>query len=944
MWRNTRYDLQQYSHLGLADSAITWGNPIRVSAGRLTRGGAPFYVNGHGLHAQTYGSIHATATRAEIDTLVGYWRDTGVNALSVMEMEHYGLAISGTQKGRPTSCWDNGYQWTTSKTWTAGDVCYTLDTSGFTRVTRRYLCDTGGAGATSGSGPTGTTATINGISDGAAAKWHYIGPAYESYLETFWTGDGNSAGFDYLMDACGRAGIYVMIRFDRWETVFQHLTDGYQCNGSSGVSGGNLSFHRMLWPLDGTSGTVDMMQGIMDHLDQWLTRVNSVNGRRYADDHTLLGFDVLNEQGLANGFFNSSDSASSNTWDYLCKAGSTTGGSTEPNSAIVAWWDAKFLAWYQDTYSSTPAIDYGKANTLPVYRYTGALGPNVAARDRYYAGSTAGVWVTRVARFLRETEAEFVTTIRDHVRSRSAHALFQAGQLAYVFPTTVALGDICDSHTYGNATNTSSNPVTDTITSGGGKGVSWVAGTLTAVFSAAPTRSLLVGQKVRVTQTSGGSWTEVVTIATVYTTTTANDSFTATGVADPVTIGGTQVSATVVLPTIDNNVWALHAATAGDTASTRMHYYDATAPGQEVNYDIAGWAGQSGLGIYNTLRDNYISGLATLCTERGERGLAGPQKGMHHAIYTLIDLLQGGSGSFNFAFANADVAPLVGEHNTPGDGSAWLTNIEIALMARCVSALPNTDTASAVATDFDAIFARRNSTDTQPTFVNGLSCGYAQFAPAAVWQSLWHKRLRLDIGSSSSSSVYSPTIASTGWTNPDLTDASTGLLFLWYNMGVAAYENAKCAIYIGRIPTDTGAAGPSPLPLPLVKLRASTIDGKAWYGRVMWLSLDGSDLGVGRSVLISYCYPRDEQQVARRFIVDSGTPRVEMLDGDMGPSTPDSAMQPGVVLRNGLEIRLTSPRALRATRYVQDQAAEYYAAYSGGQVYLQPRDPLIVLE
>ena len=79
-----------------------------------------------------------------------------------------------------------------------------------------------------------------------------------------------------------------------------------------------------------------------------------------------------------------------------------------------------------------------------------------------------------------------------------------------------------------------------------------------------------------------------MTIATVFTTTTTNDSFTATGVADPTTFGGTQVSASIVLPTIDENTWPLHNATAGDAANTRMHYWDSATPGVESNYDRAG--------------------------------------------------------------------------------------------------------------------------------------------------------------------------------------------------------------------------------------------------------------------------------------------------------------------------------------------------------------------
>lgn len=948
MYRNTRYDTQDYGALGLGqDRQPTQGYPLSVSGGKLQRAGSRFYLVGHHISSQTWGSLYGSATRAEIDTLVADWVATGVNAVCVMEQDQYGLARPNSSHARrPVGCWDNGMAWEGSLTWTAGDTCYYTDTSGFTRVTRRYYCDVGGAGSTGTTGPTGTNATPSSITDNVA-RWHYLGPAYQSYNEQFWTGDGTAAGFDYFMDACGRAGIYVMIRFDQWVTLFQKLNGGYQLNGSASGSGGNLANHRFLWPLDGTGGTVNLLQAFLDHLDQWLTRVNSVNGKRYADDHTLLGFDPLNEQGMANAFFSSSDSASSNTWDYLCKVGSTNPGSTEPVSGIVAWWDAKFLAWYQATYGTTPASDYGKANTLPVYRFTPwVAGPNVASRDRYYDGTVAGGWVLRVARFLRETEAEFCTAIKNHVRSRSSHALLSFGQVAWMFQSSIALGDLCDNHTYPSATVTDSNTPATAIAAGGGKGMSWVAGTLTVVFAAAPPRTLRVGQQVRCTQTSGGAWTGIVTIATVFTTTTTNDSFTATGVADPTTFGGTQVSASIVLPTIDENTWPFHSATAGDAANTRMHYWDAATPGVESNYDRAnGWAGQAGLGAYNTLRDCYQYGKASICTELGERGLAGPQKGLYREAFTLIDLLQGGSGAFHFSWINGFPTPTTSEHNIPGDGASWIDAIARTLMARCVGELPSEDIAHIANGDIDALFGRKNSTDTAWTSLNGQSAGYAQYADYASWEAVLFKRLRLQIDGTSVPSVYNPTLPSTGWTNPDLANASTGLLFWWYNFGTLIYENSKCAIVIGRIPTDTAAASPSPLPLPLSKLQVATADGLAWYGRVMWLSLDGSDLGVGRSVLITYCYPRDESQVARRFFVDTGpTGRVEMLDGDMQPSS-DASKQPGVVMRNGLRVKLTmadtSKRAQIIERYAGSK--EHPSFHSGGAMALYPTAPLLVI-
>jgi hypothetical protein len=955
MYRNTRYDAQDYSALGLGAGRMpTQGRPLSVVNGKTYCAGSRFYIVGHHIANQTWGSLFSSSTRAEIDTIVADWVATGVNAVCVMQQDQHGLARPNSSHARrPVGCWDNGMAWESGLTWAAGDTCYYTDTSGFTRVTRRYYCDTGGAGSTGSTGPTGTNLTINGITDGSA-KWHYLGAAYQSYNEQFWTGDGTAAGFDYFMDACGRAGIYVMIRFDQWVTLFQKLNGGYQLNGSAGGSGGNLATHRFLWPLNGTGGTVNLLQAFLDHLDQWLTRVNSVNGRRYADDHTLLGFDPLNEQGMANAFFSSSDSAGSNTWDYFCKVGSTTPGSTEPVSAIVAWWDAKFLAWYQATYGSTPAVDYGKANTLPVYRYgsagvTGTLGPNVAARDRFYDGTVAGGWVVRVARFIREVEAEFCTTIKNHVRSRSAHALRSFGQAAYVFQSTLALGDFCDNHFYPNATVTDSNNATTSVTGGSGAsaiGATWAANELKLVFSAAQTA--LVGQSIRFLQTSGGSFTEVCPVASLSQTNIANDTINLTRVGDPGGLASTAPKASfkATFPTVDNNTWPFHNATAGDAANTRMHYWDAATPTTESNYDRAGgWAGQSGAGTYNTLRDCYLYGKAAICTELGERGLAGPQKGLYRTAYTLFDLLQGGSGGFHFSWVNGFLAPTNGEHNIPGDGASWIDAIAMTLMVRCVGELPNEDIAHIADADIDALFGRKNSTDTAWTALNGQSAGYSQYADYAAWRAIAMRRLKLALDGTSVPSAWTvPSLPNTGWTNPDLASASTGLLFWWYNFGTLIYENSKCAIIMGRIPTDTAAASPAPLPLPISKLQCATSDGLAWYGRVMWLSLDGSDLGVGRSVLITYCYPRDQSQVARRFFVDSGpTGRVEMLDGDDQPDT-DSSKQPGVVMRNGLRVKLTMAGAKAATVPERYGAMRTHGAhYKSGALWINPSRPLIVL-
>lgn len=942
MYRNTRYDRQDYSALGLAPSYPTTGRPLTPSGESLVRSGARAYIVGHGFHAQTYGAMYCTPTRAEMDTLLDRLSASGVNAISCMEMEQYGLVISGSQAGRPAGCYDIGYQYTTNKTWAAGAKCYTEDSTGIVRVRRVYRTPAGGV--SSGGSSTGPTGTGTGIAVGGVT-WDYVEPAYRRFNESFFRGDGNAAGFDYFLDACSRRGIYVAIRFDRWDAVFAALTSGYLMNGhATNGSSGNLTFWRGTWGCDGTSGTPNCLQAMKDHVTAWLDRVNSVNGRRYGDDHTISTIDCFNEQGVAAWYFGTSSisSPTSNTFDYLCRVGSTTPGTDQLNSAYVAWWDAKWLAWYAATYPGhTPNGDFpGKLNTLPCYAYTGAMGPNIAARSTYRAGTFAEGWTTRVAAFLSFAEAEFVTAMRTHIRSKSSHILRQFGQNSYMFPASLTQGDVIDNHNYPSATTTNGNPVTDTITSGGGKGMSWVAGTLTVVFSAAPTRSLLVGQSIRMTQTSGGSWTDVVVIATVFTTTTANDSFTATGVADPVSFAGTQVSATAELPTIDANTWPFHIVTATDTTSTRMHWY--ATPGTESDYDRnSGWLGQTGIGPYSSLPNNMFSGLPCTCTELGMRGITGPVWGLHRITYTLLDLLQGGSGAYAFTWNNSTLQPGAGEHAIPGDGSALLDAQVMTLMARYITPFTVEDLAQFTQSDTNTFFAKRNTTDLGGLSQNGHSFAYIENAVSGMWQTTLNRRARASLGAVSAPSTQSYTVAATGWTHPVLNNAATGLFYVWIDMGVVVYENAKIVIVVGRIPPDSTTK-----PLPLSKLQCSTTDAKAWYGRIVWASLDGSDLGVGRSALYTWCYPREQMQMFRRMQIDAGpVVRAEMLNNDAsGINTSDAATQPGVVMRNGLRVKLTMAGAKAATVPERYGAMRTHGAhYKSGALWVYPTRPLIVI-
>lgn len=956
MFRNTRSDRQDYSALGLAPPAPTWGYPLTVVGEEIRRAGAKRYINGQGFHAQTYGSMYSSRTRAELDSLLDGMAASGVNAISVMEMESWGLAPSGQLARRPVGMFNVGVVYAANITWAVGDRTTTLDTSGNTRVRRRYVCSTPGAGGSNATGPTGTGTAIT--PSGSTAKWDYEGVGYSGVNEQFFTGDGTSAGFDYFLDACGRRGIYVDIRFDKWEQVFQTLNGGYACNGRAGVSGGNLSFGRGVWPLDGTSGNVDMVTAMKSHLNQFLDRINSVNGRRYGDDHTIAEIDILNEQGVAYWYFNtaSTSSPTANTFDYLCHAGSSMAGGSqsEPNAAIVAWWDAAWLAWYQAKYPGhTPNGDFpGRFDTLPCFAYTtlnAGAANNIAQRATYRSFTSGGDdYLKRVAEFLIDSEASFVSVLIAHIRSKSSHIKLHIGQHPWLFASTHALGDIVDTHAYGGATTSNGNPNTDTITAGGGNGVSWAGGTLTVVFSASPSRALLVGQGIRVTQTSGGSWTGIVTIATVFTTTTTNDSFTATGVPDPVTIAGTKVSATAELPAVDYAGGLFHAATAVNTASTRIHYRDPATPDVQSNLDLPGYVGQSGLGPLAQMLDNMHLGKPCHATEFSPgRGITThPTKGAYTLSYVLLDLLQGGSGVYSFAWVNATVQTGAAEHSIPGDGERMLQTQIIGLLARYVTPFPSADIVYAQKSDYTTFYSKFNTTDTGVAHIFGQTYGYAEntLGGGSYWQAVLNKRLRFDYGNASApgTQTYPNPPSNALWTHPELNNATTGLYFVWCGMGCHGYENAKAVFIEGRLPTDSVASS-----LPLSKLQFSTLDGKAWYGRIVWISLDGSDLGVGRSALYTWCYSREEVQQFRRLAVSGGVGYCEHLLNDFTAlySTGDAATQPGVVMRDGLRLQLAMPSDAQKASIIERYGTqrEHPAFTASGWMTLLPTAPLLVL-
>ena len=932
MYRNTRYDAQDYATLGLASRLTTTGYPLTVSGEELHRNGSKFYLVGHETVAQVYGSAWGARTRAEVDAHLDALAAAGVNNIAVAGHEQYGRGQSGALAGRQIGCFELGYWFAgvSSRNWAVGERCWTKDGSDIRRV---YECITPDVG----SGTTGPTGTGSDITNGTT-HWRFLHTAGAVYSEEFFIGSAitGSAGFDYVLDGCARRGIYVALRFNIWDLVISGQT-GYPLNG-----GGNLSQYFGCWPFDGEYGTPQVKTIMRGHLSQFLDRVNSVNGRRYGDDPTIAFINTWNEMGLAYWFYNSASTGSpgGNTFDYFCYTGSSTSAAdlTKPTALYVAAWDAKFAAWYTATFASTPAADYGKANTLPCNGYTGSMGANVAARDTYRVGATGNdyAWRKRVNRFLRETEETMVSDMQTWLRTKSSHVLHIAGHHSWMFISSMAQSDICDIHYYANGNDTSSNTVSVTSTTAPTAGVAYGAaagGTLT--FTGMPTSDasahpLVVGAYVRWTLTSNPSITGIGAIATT------GEPWTITGVGADPGVGGTNVNCTVVIGTADKTVNEFHTEPPVDTATTRTHVF---LNGVESNSDATGgWLGNPNYGFLYNIRDPQVQGKPRLTTELGNRALTPPSSSPYQIFYTLFDLLQGGSGSMRMAWIGDPASLTPGEHSLQGNGSAFISTILTALMARYITPLPTEDATQITGDDIDDWYSKKNTTD---NYV-GNSAGWGQFVGSLEvtgvdnqWHAFMHNRLRTKIAGITAKTDLTYTHSASGWTHPELNNANTGRLYHNRNVGTVVYENSKIVVMGTRFRGATDATETS-------RLTVSTLDNTYWCGVVAWASLDGSDLGTGRSALVHWMYPRDEQQRFRRHTMSGRNQYVEMLDGDSGSI---SNPQPGVVMRNGLRLRLAMTDTAKRARIIERYGVqrEQIVSHAGGYMTILPSQPLTLI-
>lgn len=984
MYRNTRYDAQDYSALGLGAGRLpTVGYPITASTETLMRAGAPWYAVGAHVTSQTFSAAFLSWTLAEVAAELDRMVATGVNALGLFGLEAFGLGQSGPYTDRPVGMFVGGKQWRTNLPYTQGQYCHTLDGS---KVERVYIKTNVGTHSTAGSG-SGPSGTGTGIADGSCT-WNYVMPMYSQYNEQWFSGDGTTAGLDRIMDECAQRGIYVMLRMDKWDKVFMGRTGLPFSNSGNLVNA--FGVETIFTSADSALYSIpDYRAFEKTHLATFLNRVNTVNGRRYGDDPTFMGINLFNERGAAYWFFNttSTSSPSGNTWDYMVfRQWSGAGGVNDYSTALVAALDAKWLAWHTATFGSAPvwhstvnpAVTYqtfpccgfvtADTPATPTTAVNGIM-PRGTFRANYAAAPVSNEeepYYTerlRAVRFLSEAEASGALELRDYVLGLAPGCLIDVGQFPWVFPETMQVGHVGDIHDYGDAQG---SPVTNSNTESVSGTLAWAAGTATITLGSAPSsHPLKIGQHVRASQT-GGAWTAVLEVATLSSTTV----FTA-ATADP----GFTGACSVVCPTENFNFWSLHnePPATNVAGSTRFHINLVSGGGVETDLDVASWKGDSAFSKLLTTGFQRLANQPRIATEVGARGLNDLSRGHYPLFHAFLDLLGGGSGGFRQCIINGELAPTDGEHAYFGHGATYLMNAAITMLARVMPAHPVTDTTRVQPSDIYAWYTHKTTMGAN-VGGTGLGGGYADNAPnwrhlvdisvggfgplngaSSQFRACLSAKCRVEIGATTAKSAtnYNSDAVDSGHIYGGLSDpaSAAGRLWLNCNVGYLTYENPKLCYIVGRIPAATVDG------TDLTRMNVSTSDGKLWYGFVLWVSLDGTDLGVGRSCLFTWTAVRDESARTRRHFMEASgttvgpgaattsarTSRIEYLDGDYFPAA-GAAKQPGVVMRNGLRVKLTMAGAKAATVPERYGAMRTHGAhYKSGALWINPSRPLIVL-
>lgn len=843
MWRNFAFDSQVPNDqtTSLYDGADC-SLPITIVGEDYYRGSKKWKIHGVGFSAQSFGYLPSTQTRANIDSFLDYLKNIGINSISLLGFDQYGLVSSGTFSGLPCGCWTDS--------------------------------------------------------------------SFTTYNEAFFSGTGAAAGFDYFVDACCKRGLYINLRFNHWDNVMVG-------KGVPVLEGASNPKYSPLWHFNGEYSTHTLKTYFKDHLNKFLTRVNSVNGRIYGKDYTFRAVNVLNELGIFNAYM-----LSGGEFDTMCTVGGTN------NALYVSAIDQQFVAWHTTKYGSGPTVNNVASTTMPCFNYSGAMGSGVAARATYKAmvSGTPSVMTqytlerNRIATFWRELEDSFHQEMKFYVKGLSSHIHYSAGQFGYLSIAGIQNSDFVDRHLYQSTSNTTGN--TQNFT---GVTVTYSAGTLTVTGLTAPAaidsnHTLAAGHPVKLTQSIGGTWTAVVTISNVLT----SSSFECTSFADP---GFTNITCSAILAgRAGNDSWLHREPPVNDEAgSTRVH---ATINGVAQNFDVSSFQGQNNWGGFNDYRSISYKGKPSELTEHGQKGWSTIAHTQHAVISAIIDEMTGTSGFYHFAVINATYSPLAGEHVFQIPTTLLCAEL-ITLIKRYsgIEPMVSEDLTQVTLTDVDQWYA--DHCNSPGPNIGGATPGWADFTTTSPnntqYHAFWMKKLRWVIGSTTAKTNVTYNFTTSGQVLPDYSNSAICRITVNRDIGYLTIESPTCQLAIGRIP-DT---------LTLDKLKLEVPDGKRWYGVAAWISKDGTPLSTGEnSVVYTMMYPKDDNM---EFAALTRTVCAVITYGGASPV-------PGVIMRDNLRMRLTSSTDKTPFYVNRGRYQKHPSKYKAGEIYISPTQPRILLK
>jgi hypothetical protein len=325
-----------------------------------------------------------------------------------------------------------------------------------------------------------------------------------------------------------------------------------------------------------------------------------------------------------------------------------------------------------------------------------------------------------------------------------------------------------------------------------------------------------------------------------------------------------------------------------------------------------------------------------MCTELGANGLSVVAHSQHFLLYTLYDLLQGHSGTFWFAVINASF-PLQtsADHNFQAN-NYWMLMEMVSLINKYggITKIATEDkTVVTLPMIYDWLAKRDNVSGYGGNIGYSALCSTLELAGEdGQFFSFVQARLRYDVQAVAAQTNVTYSLAGAGTTVGGKTDANVCRVFIHRNTGYVTVESPYMQMVVGRIP----GAG-----LTLSKLQVNVRDATHWYGVVLWVSEDGQPLGVGRSRLYNFTYPRDETQ---QFCMLTNA-RQQLVDMGYGAQLAADVI-PGFEMRDGLELKLAMTAGQAVYQQVRGDYQQIHTtgdSFTGGFLYVQPTYPRLLV-